>query len=417
MTAKIASDHSEIAALDEADTLAGFRDRYILPEGLIYLDGNSLGPASHNSLAALSRAGNEEWAEGLIRSWNTAGWFALPSQLGDKLGRLIGAAPGQVVVTDSISVNLFKLLHAALSLRPGRRVIVAEEGSFPTDLYVTEGVAATAAGVQIILESADGPPIEELIGAETAVVLVNHVNYRTGALRDMRALTEKIHSAGALALWDLSHSAGALPVELDECEADLAVGCTYKYINGGPGSPAYLYAARRHHGSLRQPLSGWWGHARPFDFETGYVPARGMRAFLTGTQPILSFQALAGALQDWADVDMQMVREKSIGLTSLFMQLVEKRCAGLGLVIDTPREPELRGSQVALRHPDAYPVMQALISRGVVGDFRAPDVLRFGFTPLYLRYRDVADAVEALRDILETEAWRAPQFARRAAVT
>jgi kynureninase len=407
----------DLAALDAADPLAHHRERYIIPDGMIYLDGNSLGPASRRALASVDRAAREEWAGGLVGSWNEAGWFDLPVTLGERVAPLIGAGPGQVLVCDTISVNLFKLLHAALALRPGRRTIVAEKGSFPTDLYIAEGVAATAPGVTIRLEEEGGPDIDALIDADTAVVLVNHVDYRSGALRDMAALTARAHARGALVLWDLSHSAGALAVELDAAGADLAVGCTYKYLNGGPGAPAFLYAARRHHPAIRQPLTGWWGHARPFAFEPRHEAAVGIRAFLTGTQPILSFRALAGALEDWADVDLAQLRSKSLRLTGLFIALVEALCGGHGLVLATPREDRHRGSQVAFRHPHAYAIVQALIERGVIGDFRAPDLMRFGFAPLYLRHVDIAAAVEILRAILVEEAWRDPRFAERRAVT
>ncbi len=405
------------AELDARDPLAGHRQRYILPADILYLDGNSLGPASHAALAALETAARQEWAEGLIRSWNTAGWFELPEKAGNRIGRLLGAAPGQVVACDTITVNLFKLLHAALALRPDRRVIVAEASSFPTDLYVTEGVMATAPGVSVKLVGRDGDSIESLIDDSVAVVLVNHVDYRSGELRDMAAITAKAHAAGALALWDLSHSAGALAVQLDACEADFAVGCTYKYLNAGPGAPAYLYAAQRHHGQLRQPLSGWWGHARPFAFETGYAPAPGVRAFLTGTQPMLSFRTLAGALDDWDDVDLEKVRAKSLQLTQYFMDLVAERCANHAVTSITPTDTRLRGSQVSLRFEHAYPAMQALIDRGVIGDFRAPDVMRFGFTPLYVGFADVSRAVDILKTVLDTEAWRNDKYQARNAVT
>lgn len=405
------------AELDARDPLAAHRQRYILPADTIYLDGNSLGPASHAALAALETTARQEWAEGLIRSWNTAGWFELPEVVGNRIGRLIGAEPGQVVSCDTITVNLFKLLHAALALRPDRKVIVAEANSFPTDLYITEGVMATAPGVTVKLQGRDGDTLEELIDESVAVVLVNHVDYRSGELRDMAAVTARAHEAGALALWDLSHSAGALPVQLDACKVDFAVGCTYKYLNAGPGAPAYLYAAQRHHGSLRQPLSGWWGHARPFAFETHYEPASGVRCFLTGTQPMLSFRTLAGALDDWDDVDMEQVRAKSLQLTQYFSDLVADRCANHPISSITPADPQLRGSQVSLRFEHAYPAMQALIDRGVIGDFRAPDVMRFGFTPLYVSFADVAEAVDVLKAVLDTEAWRNSKYQARNAVT
>jgi len=405
------------ASLDAADPLARHRERFLLPEGVIYLDGNSLGPASRSALAALDSAARSEWAQGLIRSWNTADWFEMPLSAGNRIARLVGAEAGQVAVCDSVTVNLYKVLQAAMGLRPGRRTIVAEASSFPTDLYIAEGVVSRMPGARLRLSGRDADTLEELIDDDTAVVLVNHVDYRSGELRDMGALTSKAHAAGALAVWDLCHSVGALPVELDACEADFAVGCTYKYLNGGPGAPAFVYAAKRHYARLRQPLSGWWGHARPFEFETGYAPANGIKAFLTGTPPVLSLRALMGALDDWEDVDMGQLREKSLRLTQYFIDLVEDRCAGHGLALIAPRDPQARGSQVSLRFANAYPAMQALIALGVIGDFRAPDVMRFGFTPLYLGFADVARAVETLREVLDGKLWRDPTYSARAAVT
>ncbi|HWL56224.1 MAG TPA: kynureninase [Paracoccus sp. (in: a-proteobacteria)] len=407
----------DIASMDAADPLLPLREQFLRAEGEVYLDGNSLGMASGAALDALRLAAREEWTRGLIRSWNTAGWFDLPVELGDRIGRLIGAASGQVVVADTTSINIYKALHAAIGLRPGRNVIVAEAGSFPTDLYIAEGVISTLPGVTMRLEGRDADRIEDLLDQDVAAVLVNHVNYKTGALRDMAALTRAIHDAGAVAIWDLCHSAGALPVALDAAGADFAVGCTYKYLNGGPGSPAFIYVAARHLAEARQPLSGWWGHARPFAFETGFDGDPGIRRFQCGTQPILSLRALQGALEIWDEVDMHRLREKSVALTELFIRLVEGLCAGHGLVLESPRDPALRGSQVAFAHDHAYEIMQALIERGVIGDFRAPSTLRFGFTPLYLSHADVAHAARVLADVLESGLWREPRFAVRGAVT
>lgn len=410
-------DLAAIEAMDAADVLRPMRDRFVLPEGLIYLDGNSLGAASQAAFGELQQAATLEWGQDLIGSWNKAGWFDMPVELGDQIGRLIGAAPGQTVVCDTTSINIYKALHAAMGLRPGRPVIVAEGGSFPTDLYMAEGVASTRPGAVLRLEGVDAPTIEELIDERVAVVLVNHVNYKSGELRDMAALTKKAHDAGALVVWDLCHTAGALPVDLDGAGADFAVGCTYKYLNGGPGSPAFIYVAERHLADAHQPLSGWWGHARPFAFEQSYAADGGIRRFQCGTQPILSLRALKGALDIWNDVDMRALRAKSIGLTDLFIQLAEARCAGHGLTLQSPRDGTRRGSQVSFMHDSAYQIMQALIARGVVGDFRAPSTMRFGFTPLYIGYRDVWRAVDVLEDILRTGAWRDDRFAVRTAVT
>jgi len=410
-------DLAEVEAMDAADPLRAMRDRFVLPEGVIYLDGNSLGAASVNVFSEIETAAKQEWAQDLIRAWNTARWFDMPVELGDRLGRLIGAAPGQTVVCDTTSINIYKVLHAALAMRPKRSVIVAEGDSFPTDLYMAEGVASTRPGTALRLEGVDAATIEELVDDHVAVILVNHVNYKSGRLRDMAALTRRAHDAGALIVWDLCHTAGALPVDLDGSSADFAVGCTYKYLNGGPGAPAFIYAANRHHGDIHQPLSGWWGHARPFAFEQGYAAGTGIRRFLCGTQPVLSMRALKGALDLWDEVDMTAVREKSIALTDLFIRLVEAKCGACGLELESPRNGAERGSQVSFTHPHGYQVMRALIERGVIGDFRAPSTVRFGFTPLYVGYRDVWDAVGVLEDILRTGAWQDARYAVKAAVT
>ena len=410
-------DFSAVQAMDEADVLRAYRDRFVLPDGLIYLNGNSLGVAPKAAFTHLETAATQEWGQDLIRSWNIAGWFDLPVTLGDRIGRLIGAAPGQTVVCDTTSINIYKALHAALALRPDRSVIVAEGDSFPTDIYVAEGVLSTRPGLSLRLEGVDALSIEDLIDDKVAVILVNQVNYKSGELRDMAALTRKAHQHGALVVWDLCHTAGAMPVDLDGANVDLAVGCTYKYLNGGPGAPAFIYAATRHLGAINQPLSGWWGHARPFAFEKHYTAGGGIRRFLCGTQPILSMRALKGALDVWDDVDLVTLRKKSLGLTDLFIALVEEKCAGHGLELETPRDHALRGSQVSFRHPHAYEIMQAAIARGVIGDFRAPSTIRFGFTPLYIGYADVWKAAEILSDILTTGAWKDARFAARAAVT
>ena len=407
---------SEATALDAADPLRGMRELFHLPDGVLYLDGNSLGPPPKAAFAELEKTARHEWGEGLIRSWNAAGWFTLTDTLGDRVGRLIGAKPGETVVTDTTSINIYKALHAALGLRPERTVILAEADSFPTDLYIAEGVAAARAGARLRL-AGDGVALESLIDEQTAVVLINHVDYRTGALRDLAGLTAQAHARGALVIWDLCHSAGALPIALDAAQADFAIGCTYKYLNGGPGAPAFIFAARRHHERLVQPLSGWWAHAQPFAMESTYRPASGIRRLLCGTQPILSLSALKAALDVFDAADLASIRAKSVALTGLFMDLVEPLAAAFAARIITPRADALRGSHVAIAHEHAYEVVQALIARGVIGDFRAPDIMRFGFAPLYLRYRDAFDAATALRDVLRSEAWRDPRFAARAMVT
>jgi kynureninase len=410
-------DRAAVEAMDAEDPLRPMRDRFVLPEGVIYLDGNSLGAASHAAFDELRKAATQEWAQDVIRAWNTAGWFDMPVELGDQLGRLIGAAAGQTVVCDTTSVNIYKVLHAAMAMRPGRLAIVAEGDSFPTDLYMAEGVASTRNDTRLRLAGVDAPTIEELIDEHTAVVLVNHVNYKSGELRDMTALTRRAHDAGALIVWDLCHTAGAMPVELDGANADFAVGCSYKYLNGGPGAPAFIYAAERHLADIQQPLTGWWGHARPFAFEQTYAAGIGIRRFLCGTQPVLSMRTLKGALDIWNDVDMAAVRKKSIALADLFIELVEAKCGAYGLTLESTRDGSKRGSQISFLHEHGYQVMRALIERGVIGDFRAPSTMRFGFTPLYVGYKDVWQVVEVLEDILRTGAWKEARFAVKTAVT
>jgi kynureninase len=405
----------ELAARDAADPLAAARDAFALPSGVIYLDGNSLGALPRAAIQRSAAVVEEEWGRDLIRSWNAHGWVDMPQRVGDKIARLIGAAPGEVVVADSTSVNLFKVLAAALALRPDRRVIISERENFPTDLYMAQGlIALLGKGHELRLLSA--AEIPGAISADTAVVMLTHVSYRTGAMFDMVDITARAHAAGALAVWDLAHSAGALPVDLNGAGADFAIGCGYKYLNGGPGAPAFLYVASRHQEGFTQPLSGWFGHAAPFAFEPGYRPAPGVARMLCGTPPVLSLAALEVGVDEMLRHDMGAVRTKSLALGDLFIRLVEERCDGLGLTLISPRDGK-RGSQVGFAHAQAYPVMQALIGRGVVGDFRAPDILRFGLTPLYLRYVDIWDAAEILADILRTRAWDAPRYHARAAVT
>jgi kynureninase len=414
---KTSIDPASIAALDAGDPLGIKRNAFVLPHGVIYLDGNSLGPVPRAALRELKIAAEQEWGQDLIRSWNRAGWFDLPATLGDRIARLIGAAPGETVITDTTSINIYKAIHAGLNLRPGRSVIVAEGAGFPSDIYMTEGVASVRPDVRIRLEGVDAPRIEDLLSDDVAVVLVNHVDYRTGVLRDMAPLTGRIHDAGAIAIWDLCHSAGVLKVDLNANGADFAVGCTYKYLNGGPGAPAFLFAASRHHGKLSQPLTGWWGHANPFAFDRSFRAGDGIRPMLCGTQPILSMRALAGALEVWDDIDLAQLREKSLGLTDLFIALVEEGCGPFGVCLAAPRERRMRGSQVSFRHPNGYEIIQALSERGVIGDFRSPDYMRFGFAPLYLSYADVCTAATILQDILATSTWRASRFAIRGSVT
>jgi kynureninase len=405
----------EARALDAADPLAPFRDRFALPEGVIYLDGNSLGALPRATPDRLAEAVREEWGNDLIRSWNSADWIGAPQRIGGKIARIVGAKPNEVLVADSTSVNLFKLLVAGIGARPGRAVILSEPGNFPTDLYVAQGVAALLPGVEVRTVARER--IADAIDEDVAIVMLTHVHYKSGARFDMAAITRAAHEKGALMLWDLSHSAGAVDVDLGAHDVDLAIGCGYKYLNGGPGAPAFLFVAERLQETLRSPLTGWMGHAAPFDFGDGYAPGQGIARFLCGTPPILGLVALEVGVDLMLEADRTALFAKSQALCTMFIDLVEERCAGLGLTCITPRNADARGSHVSFAHEQGYPIMQALIARGVIGDFRAPDILRFGLTPLYVGYRNVWNAVEILRDILATEAWRAPAFNLRAAVT
>jgi kynureninase len=405
-----------LAAMDAGDALAPMRAAFALPEGVVYLDGNSLGALPRATPKRLAEAALDEWGRDLIKSWNAHGWIDLPTRIGDKIARLIGAGPGEVVVADSTSLNLFKVLAAALKLNPDRRAVVSERDNFPTDLYMAQGLIALL-GDRHSLRLVDAGEIAGAIGEDTAAVMLTHVNYRTGAMHDMAAVTRAAQNKGALMVWDLAHSAGAVPVDLNGCGADFAVGCGYKYLNGGPGAPAFVWVAKRHQERFVQPLSGWLGHADPFAFETGYRPAAGVARYVCGTPPVLSMVALEAGIDLMLGADPAALRRKSVDLTETFIALVEQECGPFGLDLLSPRRPEQRGSQVSLRHPDGYPVMQALIARGVIGDFRAPDILRFGFAPLYVRFADVWDAVAALKDILASRSWDRPEFRVRAAVT
>ncbi|MES2885843.1 MAG: kynureninase [Pseudomonadota bacterium] len=412
----VATTREACITLDAGDPLASFRSRFSLPADTIYLDGNSLGVLPAATPARLAQVIAEEWGQGLIRSWNAAQWVDLPQRLGDKLAPLIGAAAATTRVCDSTSVNLFKLLAAALLQRPGRTVIVSEADNFPTDLYIAEGLS-TLLGQQHELRLVAADEIAAALDERTAVLMLSHVNYRTGRLHDMAALTATAHSKGALTLWDLAHSAGALPVRLAETKADFAVGCGYKYLNGGPGAPAFLYVAPEHQAQLAAPLSGWFGHARPFAFESAYAPAPGVDRLLVGTPPVLSMKALEVGIELMAEVDLLALRHKSLAMSALFAARVERELDDCELSLVSPREDAERGSQVCLAHPQAWPVMQALIARGVIGDFRAPDILRFGFTPLYLSYAEVWDAVTHLAEVLRSREWDAPEFHQKNKVT
>lgn len=405
----------DVRLWDVQDPLAAFRAAFALPQGVIYLDGNSLGAQPRATAAKLADTVTREWGQDLIRSWNSADWIGAPQRVGGKIAGLIGAKAHEVVVADSTSVNLFKLLVAGVRANPRRTVILTEPGNFPTDLYVAQGVVELMP--EIVVRTAPRERMIEAMDADVAVVMLTHVHYKSGERFDMAAISAAARAKGALVLWDLSHSVGAVEIDLNGAGADLAVGCGYKYLNGGPGAPAFLFVAERWQDKLASPLSGWMGHAAPFAFDDAYAPAPGIDRFLCGTPPILSLAALEVGVDITQSADPAALTAKSQRLTSLFIALVEERCAGLGLTLATPRDPDQRGSHVAFAHPQAYPVMQALIARGVIGDFRAPDILRFGFTPLYLSHEDVWNAVEILQEILAAATWDDPAYRVRAAVT
>ena len=422
-------------ALDAQDPLRSLRDLFALPPGVIYLDGNSLGVMPRTAPARVADVVTREWGTDLIQSWNKNHWFELPQKVGDKIARLIGAGPGEVVAADTTSINLYKVLSAALNITaqdaPTRRQIVSERSNFPTDLYIAEALCRER-GFELVLVEPEG--IAQALTAQVAVLMLTHVNYRTGAMHDMAAITAAAHAEGALVVWDLAHSAGAVPVDLSAARADFAVGCGYKYLNGGPGAPAFVWVNPLHTDRCWQPLAGWWGHAAPFAFTPDYQPAPGITRYQCGTQPMISLAALECGVDTALAAEplggMAALRAKSLALTDLFIQLVEERCASHSLGLATPREHAQRGSQVCLtREEGAYAIVQALIARGVIGDFRAgdpstgpgrtgyQDILRFGFTPLYIGFLDVWNAVEHLKQVLESGEWERPEFSRKHAVT
>ncbi|WP_316161611.1 kynureninase [Bradyrhizobium sp. SZCCHNRI20481] len=390
------------------------RSLFTIPEGVIYLDGNSLGALPSAVPARVGRMIEAEWGQELIRGWNTAGWMVQPRRVGDRIARLIGAAPSTVVMGDTLSIKVYQALAAALSLNPGRRVILSDSGNFPSDLYMAQGLVRML-GDRATLKVVAPEQVEAAIDDSVAVLMLTEVDYRTGRMHDMTALTTKAHDAGALAVWDLAHSAGAVPVDLAGADADFAVGCTYKYLNGGPGAPAFIYVAPRHADIAPPALSGWMGHEAPFAFDLDYRPGGGIERMRIGTPPIIALAALDAALDAWDGVSMQDVRAASIALSELFIAEVEKRCPSLTLA--SPRDPSRRGSQVSFRHPDGYAIMRALIARGVIGDFRAPDALRFGFTPLYIGEAEVRGAVGILAEVLDNRLWDRADYRQKELVT
>ena len=403
----------EARALDAADPLAFARERFRLPGGIIYLDGNSLGALPKTAPAALAKTAERQWGEDLIASWNKHGWIDWPAKAAARLAPIVGAKPHELLIADSTSVCLFKLLASAAKARAGRRTILTQQANFPTDLYVAQGLCDL---LGLELRAVPAPDVLGAIDDDTAVVTLTHVDYRSGAIHDMKAINEAAHRAGALTVWDLSHSAGAIELDLDGSGSDLAVGCGYKYLNGGPGAPAFLYVAERLHAELGNPLQGWMGHAEPFAFADDYRPTAGITRFLTGTPSILGMAALAAGISTFDGVAMADLQAKSRRLSQLFIDEVEERC-GSEVRLASPRDPAQRGSHVVFAHPNGYAVMQALIARGVIGDFRAPDLMRFGFAPLYNSFAEIVRAAEILAYILDNREWDQPRYLERKKVT
>lgn len=408
-------------AADLADPLRSFRDEFSLPGGVVYLDGNSLGARPTAASERAREVVELEWGNDLIGSWNKNHWFELPTRIGSKIAELVAGGKGGCVATDTTSINIFKALGAALEIQreehPERRVVISERENFPTDLYMVEGmVEFLNDGYELRLVD-DEESLAAALGPDVAVVLLTHVNYRTGRMWRLSQVTELVHEHHALVVWDLCHSAGAVPVDLAAVDADFAVGCTYKYLNGGPGSPAFIWVSDKYIARAKQPLTGWWSHRQPFEMQVEYSPAEGAQKFLCGTQPIISMATMEVGIDIALRVDPALLREKSLALTSLFIKLIEDRLAHHELELVTPLDPEVRGSHVSYRHPEGFAIVKALIERGIIGDYREPEVLRFGFAPLYVSYTDVWDAVEQLWLVLEQEAWRAPAFQMRGAVT
>ena len=420
MTTKTTPDPGigHASALDAADPLAALRQSFTVPPDVIYLDGNSLGALPRAVPDRIAATVAAEWGAGLIRSWNDAGWIDSPQRVGAKIAPLIGAAPDNVIAADSTTVNLFKVLSAALALRPQRKKIITERRNFPTDNYIAEGVIRQTGGTHQLVHAETAVAIPDLLDDDVAVLMLTHVNYRDGGVHDMAALTRAAQNAGALVIWDLAHSAGVMPLDLAGGDVDFAIGCGYKFLNGGPGAPAFLYVAPRHLGGFGQPLSGWFGHADPFGFAPHYHPAADITQYLCGTPPVISMAALEAALDVWEGIDMRQVHAKAQQLTGYFIDLVEARCGGHDLALISPRDAARRGAQVSFTHPNgSYAIISALIDNGVIGDFRAPDVMRFGFAPLYTRFADVWHAVDRLADILDQRLWDQPEFHARRKVT
>ena len=403
--------------LDKQDPLSRYREEFFLPKNTIYFDGNSLGPVPTKTIKNLNKTINEEWGKDLINSWNKANWINLPQTLGDKIAPLLGAKSGEVVVVDSTSLNLFKVLTSALRLNKNRKKVVSESTNFPSDLYILEGVNGMLNNHYECQLIDDDINFEKYIDSSTAVVMLSHINYKTGRISDMKKITDYAHQQGALVVWDLSHSVGVIPMDLHNIGVDFAVGCTYKHLNGGPGAPGFLYVHSDLIEIVSQPLSGWLGHSDPFAFETKYTPANNINKFICGTPSILSYKAVESALDIFDEISLEQVREKSIQLSELFIKLIQQECGDFGFELFSPIDAALRGSQISYKHENAYPIMQSLISRGIIGDYREPNILRFGISPLYMRYEDVWSAIICLKNIMQSNEWDSSNFKIRNYVT
>ncbi len=408
----------DLKSLDNQDPLSRYREEFYLPKNTIYFDGNSLGPVPTKTIENLNKTINDEWGRDLINSWNKADWINLPQRLGDKIAPLLGAKSGEVVVVDSTSVNLFKVLTSALRLNDKRKKIISESTNFPSDLYILEGVNAMSNNqYECLLIEDDDIDIEKYIDSSVAVVMLSHINYKTGRISDMKTITDYAHKKGALVVWDLSHSVGVIPMDLHNIGVDFAVGCTYKHLNGGPGAPGFLYVNSDLIEIVSQPLSGWLGHSDPFAFDRKYFPANTINKYICGTPSILSYKAVESGLDVFDGISMDQVREKSIQLSELFIELIQQECGDFGFELFSPTEANLRGSQISFKHENAYPIMQSLISRGVIGDYREPNILRFGISPLYMRFEDIWEAIMNLKTIMESREWDSDRFKKRNYVT
>ena len=408
---------ADLKHLDKQDPLSKYREEFFLPKNTIYFDGNSLGPVPKKTIKNLNKTINEEWGKDLINSWNKANWINLPQALGDKIAPLLGAKSGEVVVVDSSSLNLFKVLTSALRLNKNRKKIVSESTNFPSDLYILEGVNGMLNNHYECQLIDDDINFEKYIDSSTAVVMLSHINYKTGRISDMKKITDYAHQQGALVVWDLSHSVGVIPMDLHNIGVDFAVGCTYKHLNGGPGAPGFLYVHSDLIAIVSQPLSGWLGHSDPFAFEAKYTPANNINKFICGTPSILSYKAVESALDIFDEISLEQVREKSIQLSELFIKLIQQECGDFGFELFSPIDAALRGSQISYKHENAYPIMQSLISRGIIGDYREPNILRFGISPLYMRYEDVWSAIICLKNIMQSNEWDSSNFKIRNYVT